>query len=101
MGKILVDSTPEDLIAQAPNHNVIRLTLQHENAGLFDKISAEPWCDRLHKQSPSRADVFPVGGKNHLADLLAVVKDEPVQTVQLQEGRLTELFRKVTEGIAT
>jgi ABC-2 type transport system ATP-binding protein len=100
-GKILVDSTPEKLIAQAPNHNVIRLELHDENPGLFDRIAAEPWCDRLLSQGPTRADVYPVGGANHLADLLAVVKDEPVQSVHLQEGRLTELFRKVTEGIAT
>jgi hypothetical protein len=30
-----------------------------------------------------------------------VVKDEPVQSVHLQEGRLADLFRKVTEGITT
>ena len=100
-GKILVDSTPEALIAQAPNHNVIRLNLQHDNAELLDKIAGQPWCGRLDRQSPTRVDVYPVAGENHLADLLAVVKDEPIQSVHLQEGRLTDLFRKVTEGIAT
>ncbi|NIW36045.1 MAG: hypothetical protein GWN32_05795, partial [Gemmatimonadetes bacterium] len=75
--------------------------LQQENPELFERISAKPWCERLDRQSPTRADVYPVGGENHLADLLKVVKDEPIQSVHLQEGRLNELFRKVTEGIAT
>ena len=100
-GKILVDSTPEELIALAPNHNVIRLNLQHENTELVDRIADQPWCGRLEQQSPTRVDIYPAAGDNHLADLLAVVKEEPVQSIHLQEGRLDDLFRKVTEGIAT
>lgn len=100
-GKILVDSTPDELITQAPNHNVIRLSLQQENSELVEKIAGKPWCERLERSSPHTVDVYPKGGENHLADLLRVVKDEPVQSVHLQEGRLADLFRKVTEGIAT
>ncbi len=100
-GKILVDSTPDELITQAPNHNVIRLSLQQENPELVERIAGEPWCKKVDRRSAHAIDIYPLGGENHLADLLKVVKDEPVQSVHLQEGRLADLFRKVTEGIAT
>ena len=100
-GKILVDSTPEELIAQAPNHNVIRLTLHEEDPALLAKIAAEPWCARVEKRSEHLVDVYPADGENHLEELLQVVDNDAVQSVHLQEGRLTELFRQVTEGITT
>ncbi len=100
-GKILVDSTPNELISRAPNHNTIRLTLHDENPGLAARLEAEPWCERVETSSDATFDVYPVGGENHLIDLLELVKDLPLQDVRLQEGRLDDLFREVTEGVAT
>jgi ABC-2 type transport system ATP-binding protein len=100
-GRVLVDSTPEELMTQAPRHNVIQLSLQQENADLFAKIQGQPWCERVETRSAQSVDIYPVGGENHLADLLQIVKDEPIESVHLQEGRLADLFRKVTEGITT
>jgi ABC-2 type transport system ATP-binding protein len=100
-GRILVDSTPNELIARAPNHNTIRLSLQEDEPGLAARIQAEPWCERVTAHSASTFDVYPVGGENHLLDLLELVKDLPLQDVRLQEGRLDDLFREVTEGVAT
>ena len=98
-GKILVDSTPQELLAQAPNHNVIRLTLHEEDPTLAARIEAEPWCARVEAYSASTIDVYPEGGENHLMKLLDLVKDLPIQDVRLQEGRLEDLFRNVTEGV--
>ncbi len=100
-GKILVDSTPSELIARASNHNTIRLTLQEDDPGLAARIEAEPWCERVEARSDSAFDIYPAGGENHLLDLLGLVKDLPLQDVHLQEGRLDDLFREVTEGVAT
>jgi len=100
-GRILVDSTPNELIARAPNHNTIRLTLQEDDPGLAARIEAEPWCDRVEARTASAFDVYPVSGENHLLDLLGLVKELPLQDVHLQEGRLDDLFREVTEGVAT
>ena len=100
-GRILVDSTPNELIARAPNHNTIRLSLQEDEPGLAARIQAEPWCERVTAHSASTFDVYPVGGENHLLDLLELVKDLPLQDLRLQEGRLDDLFREVTEGVAT
>ncbi|MCP3958512.1 MAG: ABC transporter ATP-binding protein [bacterium] len=99
-GRILVDSTPQDLIALAPNHNVIRLTLHEDDPTLAARIEAEPWCARVETYSASTIDVHPEGGENHLMKLLDLVKELPIQDVRLQEGRLEDLFRKITEGVS-
>ncbi|RMH17400.1 MAG: ABC transporter ATP-binding protein [Acidobacteria bacterium] len=99
-GKILVDSTPEALIARAPSHNVIRLSLYQESPALLDRIRQEPWCDRLALRSPLLVDVYPQGGENHLAELLEVIKEAPISSIHLQEGRLDDVFRDITEGVA-
>ena len=100
-GKILVDSTPQALIAQAPNHNVIRLTLRREDPHLAERIESQDWCARVEVRSKSSVDIYPENGANHLVELLDLVKDEPVQDVHLREGRLDDLFRSVTEGVTT
>ncbi len=99
-GKILVDSTPQELIAQAPNHNVVRLTLEGESSELAARIEALPWCERVETPSAHDIDVYPNGGENHLSELLELAKDVPLQGVRLQEGRLDELFRNLTEGVS-
>ena len=98
-GKILVDSTPHELIAQAPNHNVVRLTLAEEDAELTRRIEEQPWVSRLSRESATRMTIYPVNGDNHLSDLMELVRDAKIESVHLQEGRLDELFRKLTEGV--
>ncbi len=100
-GRILVDSTPQELIALAPNHNVIRLTLHEDDPELRKRLEAQDWCSRVEMHSSSAMDIYPEGGGNHLMDVLDLVKDTPIQDVRLQEGRLEDLFRKMTEGLAT
>ncbi len=100
-GRILVDSTPQDLISRAPNHNVIRLTLQQDDPALASRLEAQDWCSHVEVRSASSVDIFPAGGENHLVDVLDLIKDVPIQDVHLQEGRLDDLFRNVTEGVTT
>ncbi len=100
-GRILVDSTPQELISLAPNHNVIRLTLHENNPSVKARLEAQDWCSRVEMHSSSTMDIYPEGGGNHLMDVLDTVQDAPIQDVRLQEGRLEDLFRKMTEGLAT
>ncbi len=100
-GRILVDSTPEELIARAPNHNVIRLTLHGEDPDFAARLEALPWCERVERHGLTAYDIYPRNGENHLMELLDQIKDAPIQDVRLQEGRLDDLFRVVTEGVAT
>ena len=99
-GKILVDSTPHELITQAPNHNVVRLTLDEPQDGLADRLAGLDWCERVERRSDVMIDVYPKEGENHLAELLDSLEGVPLQGVHLQEGRLDELFRQVTEGVS-
>ncbi len=100
-GKVLVDSTPQDLIALAPNHNVIRLTLHEDDPSVKARLEGQEWCSRVEMHSASAMDIYPEGGGNHLMDVLDLVQDAPIQDVRLQEGRLEDLFRRITEGLAT
>ena len=99
-GKILVDSTPEDLIAQAPNHNVMRLVVESSAvADLMGVLEAKPWCDRVERLSETTLDVYPHRGENHLGALMEVTSGLEIHSIHLQEGRLNELFREITRGV--
>jgi ABC-2 type transport system ATP-binding protein len=99
-GKILVDSTPEELITQAPSHNVIRLTFEEPQAALVERIAELPWCDRVETPSDTEITVVPENGENHLAALLEEVKGVPLRGIHLDEGRLDELFQTITQGVS-
>lgn len=100
-GRILVDSTPEALIAQAPSHNVIRLSLAAESIPeLVASVESASWCERVERWSDTMLDVYPRGGENHLDDLMEVAAGIDIHSVHLQEGRFDEYFREITEGIA-
>ena len=100
-GKILVDSTPEALIARAPSHNVVRITLAAEQvAKATELVEGADWCDRVERFAETMIDVYPVDGANRLDDLLNLLSDTEIHGVHLQEGRLDELFREITRGIA-
>ncbi len=99
-GKILVDSTPQELMTQAPNHNVVRLSLESPNPQLARTLAAQAWCKRFDELTPTSFEVFPVDGENRLAEILALAKDVPLSAVHLDEGRLDELFRHITEGVS-
>jgi len=100
-GRIVVDSTPDKLLQRAPNHNVIRVTLEGASEELISAITEQPWCQRLDRVKPSVLDVFPADGGNHLPELLALLEGRELQAIHLQEGRLNELFRSLTEGVCT
>jgi len=99
-GRLLVDSTPEALIARAPNHNVIRVTLESPSDELITTIADQPWCERVERRGESSFDVVPSDGGNHLPELLGLLDGRVVQSVHLQQGRFDELFRNMTQGVA-
>lgn len=103
-GKILVDSTPEELVAEAPNHNVIRLSVAPPHLDrVAERIGRELWCERVEQFSDHDLDIYPRGGENRLADVLQAVRGlegVEIHGVRLQEGRLDDLFRSVTKGVA-
>jgi len=100
-GRILVDSTPAELIAQAPSHNVIRLSLAVDLIPqVTTKVETAQWCDRVERWADTMLDVYPKGGENHLDELMEMVADMEIHSIHLQEGRFDEYFREITRGIA-
>ena len=100
-GKILVDSTPEELIARAPSHNVIRLSLKAAQIPPeVETIESADWCDRVERVAETKLDVYPQAGENRLDELMGLLAGTEIHGVHLQEGRFDELFREITKGIA-
>ena len=98
-GKILVDSTPSELMTKASNHNVIRVSLEEPDKSVTDRIAAEPWCDKLIRETETRFEVYPKDQQSHLSELMPLLNGAKVQSITVQEGRLDDMFREITEGV--
>ena len=99
-GRLLADSTPAELIAKAPDHNVIRVAADGLEDDLVATISEQPWCASVTRLGDNGIDVVPSDGANHLAELLPLLADCDIRDIRLQEGRFDELFRSMTQGVA-
>ncbi len=100
-GRILVDSTPDELIRRAPSHNVIRVAVDASQIGeLTARVEAADWCERVERYAEGMLDVYPRQGQNHLSDLMELAAGLEVHGVHLQEGRFDEYFRQLTRGVA-
>jgi len=99
-GRILVDSTPAELSAKAPSHNALRLKFRDRPDGeLVGRIREFPWCGRVNLHGERVLQIVPSDHENHLMEILEVVPGADLDAVSLQEGRLDDLFREVTEGV--
>jgi len=100
-GRILVDSTPEDLVSQAPGHNAVRFRVTKGDAGeVAARLAEAEWCASARVLPGGEVEAEPAGGENRLNDVLAAVGEHRVADVRVREGRLDELFRDVTRGVA-
>jgi ABC-2 type transport system ATP-binding protein len=98
-GKIVVDSTPEELLVKAPNHNAIRFTLDEPDEELIGKIEEQEWCSQVERLADNGYQVLPNDGDNHLEELTGITEGVAVRSVHLQEGRLEDVFRHLTQGV--
>ena len=100
-GRILVDSTPDALVAQAPGHNAVRFRVTEGDAAeVAATLSAADWCAGARVLPGGEVEAEPRDGQNRLNDVLAAVGEHRVADVRVREGRLDELFRDVTRGVA-
>ena len=107
-GRILADDTPGALAARSRYHNAVRLTLADD--ARFDEINAAiarlddvagTEADRAQKAITALApgDAGATAAWRAVSDLAANER-WPVASVQLEAGRLDEVFRQVTGGAA-
>jgi ABC-2 type transport system ATP-binding protein len=99
-GRILEDSTPAELIQRAPNHNTIHLTFEEDQGDLLERLGDLPWCARATPSGKRRITLVPQNGENHLAEALEATGGATIARIQLEEGRLDELFRDITRGVS-
>jgi len=98
-GRLLADSTPAALMARAVSHNVIHLTLARADKALVDRIGAQAWCQRVVRETETRLEIYPTDQSSHLTELMPLLEGVAIESITVQEGRLDDLFREVTEGV--
>jgi ABC-2 type transport system ATP-binding protein len=105
-GKILADDTPQALAAKSRYHNAVRLTLADESD--FDKAATaisglasvkDTEIDQGHKSitAISNAANSNAATWRDISDLVAS-NGWQVSSLQLEAGRLDEVFRQITGG---
>ncbi|HVR28576.1 MAG TPA: ATP-binding cassette domain-containing protein [Thermoanaerobaculia bacterium] len=101
-GRILVDSTPADLVAQAPGHHAVRVILVNaaDVEPLRERLLAQPWCRDVEAPAERTLEIHPTAGANALIELPACLAGIEVAGLHQREGRLDDVFRAVTKGVA-
>lgn len=105
-GRILADDTPRSLAARSRYHNAVRLTLDADapfdevrsTIGELESVQATD-ADREHlsitaiaRPGSSNAEAW------HEVSDLANARGWPIVGIQLETGRLDEVFRQITQG---
>ncbi len=102
-GKIVADDSPQRLAARSRYHNAVRIGLADGNN--FDEIRAA--VGRLGSVETTESDrdhhtitAIAASGKEPWRDVSGLVAEKswPVASVQLEAGRLDEVFRQITGG---
>ena len=106
-GKILADDTPHALAMQSRYHNAVRISLvDHE--GIDDVESAVAGLDAVAATETDREHGYVVAiaktGDAGIATWQQVTdlvngRDWNVEGLQLEAGRLDEVFRQITQGV--
>ena len=107
-GKVLADDTPHALAMRSRYHNAVRLTVGSETS--FDEVASSvaklesveaTESDREHGDvtAIARSDSKDMQTWNEVINL---VKDKQwnIERLQLEAGRLDEVFRQITKGAA-
>jgi len=102
-GKIVADETPESLVNRSRFHNAV--TLKFSETANMSPAAADignlPGVASLESDENSRVlTAFPKTDATILSAIsdLASAKDWPLEQLQLESGRLDEVFRTITAG---
>jgi ABC-2 type transport system ATP-binding protein len=100
-GRILADETPETLIHRSRYHNAVTLRLARDGdpEAVAAEIRAVEGVDHVELMNDGRSlTAFPADNAMILTAIgdLAGDKDWPLEQLQLESGRLDEVFRNIT-----
>jgi ABC-2 type transport system ATP-binding protein len=108
-GKILADDTPQNLAASSRYHNAVRIGLDSQEN--FDEVRAA--IERLDSVDSTDADrarasltAIPKKGSagfDTWREITGLITEKGwvMESVQLESGRLDEVFRRITQGAET
>ena len=97
-GRLLVDDTPEGLIARSRYHNAVTLVVE-EPERVASILSEMPQARKVELRE-GELTVFPAEGARLFEVISDAVKENgwSVSELRLEAGRLDEVFRQVTQG---
>ena len=104
-GRLLADGTPDELLARAPNHNAVIMTVDAPKAGEvireLEKLDAIASVEKASEADGlARLRVLPKNRVSIAADIgrLVRAKDLPVSEMFVEKGTLDDVFRHITTG---
>ena len=97
-GRLLVDDTPEGLIARSRYHNAVTLVV-NDPERVASILSELPQARKVELKE-GELTVFPAGDDGLFEVISDAVKEHSwsVSELRLEAGRLDEVFRQVTQG---
>ncbi len=102
-GRIVADETPESLIRRSRYHNAVTIRFRRSDAldAAAEALRALPGVADIEVDRPARRiTAFPRGQALILSavDELLNARDWDIEQLQLESGRLDEVFRRITSG---
>lgn len=102
-GKILADETPAKLEARSRFHGAITLELE-ETAAAYSVLSSLPEVasTEVCADNKHRFVLFPKAGTSLFASINKTINEHGwhVRELHVEKGRLDEVFRQITQGVA-
>ena len=97
-GRLLVDDTPQGLVARSRYHNAVTLVVE-EPERVASILSEMPQARKVELRE-GELTVFPAEGARLFEVISDAVKEHgwSVSELRLEAGRLDEVFRQVTQG---
>ncbi len=99
-GRLLADDTPDGLIARSRYHNAVSLSLTDDSANKVrsDLAALQQVASVELDEATGRITAFPASDKPLLPEISRLASDLhwSLKELQLESGRMEEVFRKIT-----
>jgi ABC-2 type transport system ATP-binding protein len=99
-GRIVADSTPDDLVQRSRLHNAVRIRLRGSVDGVEGALRSISGVSGVERHDARELLVLSKNGKPIITDVGEVLraKGADAEEVRVEHGRLDEVFRELTTG---
>jgi ABC-2 type transport system ATP-binding protein len=96
-GRIVADSTPEDLLSKAPNHNSVTIRAT-ETSAVRSALAGVGGISKIETLGANRLRIRPEASVEIIGAVGAALreKDVVVDELHVERGRLDDVFRQIT-----